>query len=361
MEGIQRSADFTYFCTDSNNKCLNRQSMKILITGINGLAGSFIAKKMLSEGHEIFGLIREGSDLSLLADVKSQIKFEEGDILDVPNLYKSIEGKDWVIHCAAIVSYSPKDKAKIFKVNVEGTANVVNACIELGVIKLAYLSSIAAIGKETPKNLSDSTVITEQNEWNDNITPSNYAKSKYLAELEVWRGVAEGLDAIILNPSVIIGEADWSKSSTRLFKYVYDQNTFYTDGLLSYIDAADLALAVSKLLNSDIINDRFIVSAGAVPYKLFFDKTALLFNKKSPSIKLGSFASEILWRIEAIRSKLLGNEPLITKETAQSAKKMYQYSSQKLINAIDIDFKPLDISLQRICNLLLEKSKKGLD
>jgi dihydroflavonol-4-reductase len=333
--------------------------MKILITGITGLVGSFVAKKMLTEGHEIFGLIREKSDLSLIEAIKDDITLIEGDILDVPDLYNAINGKDWVIHCAGLVSYAPKDKKLLLKINVEGTANVVNACLEQNIIKLAYISSIAAIGKDSPKS-SESSIITENNEWSDNISPSNYAKSKYLAELEVWRGVAEGLNAVILNPSVIIGEADWHKSSTRLFKYSFDQNLFYTDGLLSYIDAQDLANVVAKLLNSDIMNERFIVSAGSISYKSFFDKTAKLFSKKAPNIKLGKIASNILWRIEAVRSKYTGNEPLITKETATSAKKMYEYSSLKLVIATQIKFTPIDESLSRISHALSEKQQKVL-
>ncbi len=330
--------------------------MKILLTGITGLAGSFIAKKLINENHEIYGLVRQSADMTLLNKFKEKINFIEGDILDVPNLYNAIKGKDVVIHCAAMVSFANKDREKLFKTNVEGTANVVNACIEFEVKKLIYLSSVAAIGKGSQLDIDRNLPLTELTEWYDSKEVSNYAKSKYLAELEVWRGSAENLPVIILNPSVILGEGDWHKSSTRLFKYVFDENRFYTDGLLNYIDVEDLAEITIKFLNSTIANERYIVSTGQLPYIDFFTKTASYFQKKSPKTQLKSIAISILWRLEAVRAKITGNEPLITKETAQSAKKHFKYSNLKLKTELNFQFRTIDQSLERICKSILEKN-----
>ncbi len=332
--------------------------MKILITGITGLVGSFVAKKMLTEGHEIFGLVRENADLSLITDILPKIIIEKGDILDIPNLEKAVEGKNWVIHCAGLVSFSPKDRENLFKVNTEGTANVVNICLDKQIKKLLFVSSVAALGRNTKAPKIAPQIITEKLDWVEVEANSNYAKSKYLAELEVWRGIAEGLNAVIVNPSNILGEADWQKTSTKLFKYVYDQNLFYTEGSLNFIDVIDLAEIISTLLNSNINAERFIVSAGAMPQIDFFRKIAQNFNKIAPKYKLKASAIEILWRLEAIKAKLLGNDPLITRETAASAKTSFIYENTKLKNAINFEFRSLEFTLERICNSLIEKYKK---
>jgi dihydroflavonol-4-reductase len=329
--------------------------MKILITGITGLVGSFIAKKMLADGHMVFGLVRENADTSLIKPFLNQINLLEGDILDILNLEKAIEGKDWVIHCAGLVSFAPKDRDQLFKVNTEGTANVVNLCIEKNINKLIFISSVAAIGRNEKLKESNNQVITEENDWVESSNNSNYAKSKYLAELEVWRGISEGLPAVILNPSNILGYGDWQKSSTKLFKYVYDQNLFYTAGTLNFVDVEDISSIVSKLLNSDIINERYIVSSGAIEQINFFTEIAKNFKKSPPKYKLSGWAIDILWRLEAIKSTLLGNDPLITKETAKAAKTHFVYDNSKVKKALGFDFKTLSQSCENICLALLEK------
>lgn len=332
--------------------------MKILITGITGLVGSFAAKKLLSEGHEIFGLVRENADLSLINDFKDKISLEKGDILDIPNLEKAIAGKDCVIHCAAIVSFLPKDRDRLFKVNVEGTANVVNICLENNIKKLIFISSVAALGRKqkfSEIEKREPILISEDNDWVESPDNSNYGKSKYLAELEVWRGISEGLSAVILNPSNILGEADWTKSSTKLFKYVFDQNLFYTDGSLNYIDVEDLSEIINELLTSDVINERFIISANSISQIDFFKGIANNFSKNSPKYKLGNTAISVFWRLEAIKAKLFGTEPLITKETAKSAKTQFVYKNNKIKSTLNYEFKPLDESLKRICKNLKEK------
>ncbi len=358
MKEFREALIFKYFCNNTIIEAYNKEKMKILITGINGLVGSFAAKRLIEEGHEIYGLVRENADLGLLSTIKQKITFIIGDILDIPNLEKAIIGKDWVIHSAAIVSFLPKDRDRLFKVNVEGTANVVNICLENNIKKLVFISSVAALGRKqkvTEIDKKEPIFISEDNDWVESYDNSNYGKSKYLAELEVWRGISEGLSAVILNPSNILGEADWTKSSTKLFKYVFDQNLFYTDGSLNFIDVEDLAEIICKLLNSDIIDERFIVSNNSISQIDFFKAIANHFSKIPPKYKLGNNAVSILWRIEAIKSLLLGTEPLITKETARSAKTNFIYQNNKIKSTLNYEFKSLDESLNRICKSLLEK------
>ncbi len=322
---------------------------RIIITGANGLVGSAIARQMLAAGYQVAVLLRKNADTTLLQSILKDLLILQGDILDIFALDDAIQPGDVVIHTAAIVSFSSKEQEKMMKTNVEGTANVVNICLAKKAQKLIYISSVAAIGR--PSNLNKTKeiiLINEEQKWEESPNNSFYAKTKYLAECEVWRGVAEGLDATIVCPSVILGEGDWNKSSTQLFKYVSNENRFYTGGIVNYVDVEDLAIIIKKLHEAAIINERFIVSAGSLAYLELFTKIAQYLNKRPPSILVKPQFAEILWRLEAIRSFFTGKTPLITRETAQTAKHLFQYDSKKLLKTIDFQYKTLDESLTRI-------------
>ena len=141
--------------------------MKVLITGATGLVGSATAKKFLSEKHEVFALARPDSDRSLLADIAAKITWVEGDILDLSALEKAMENMDMVVHTAAVVSFIPKERKAMYKVNVEGTANVVNVCLKLGIGKLCHVSSIAAIGRPDTRKVipGKDVVLDESHRW----------------------------------------------------------------------------------------------------------------------------------------------------------------------------------------------------
>ncbi len=330
---------------------------RILITGANGLLGSATAKKFVEAGgFEVLALCRAGSDLTALKDIASKITIIEGDILDIASLENALDNVDYVVHSAAVVSYAPKDKNRMFKTNIEGTANVVNVCLMKGVKKLCHISSIAALGKpNVPLKLSArDTYIDEDQKWEDSPINSNYAKTKYLSELEVWRGKAEGLPIVIVNPSVILGESDWTKSSTQLFKYAYDEHRFYSDGNMNYVDVKDVIEAIYQLTTSDIEGERFILNGGTVSYKEFFQKVALLFNKKPPMKKVSPILTEIIWRVEAVRSFFTGKAPLITKETAKNSLMKFVYKNEKIREAINFKFTGFDETIKRVSMFLLK-------
>lgn len=323
--------------------------MKIFITGATGLVGSFITKALLDEGHSITALYRAGAGRSLLRGVEDKITWAEGDILDVMNLEKAMDQAELVIHAAAIVSFSPRDKEQMFKINVEGTANVVNLCIEKKVRKMCHISSVAALGRpDRQKKTLEKTIITEQQQWVDSSVNSNYAQSKYLAELEVWRGISEGLTAVIVNPSVILGEGHPGKSSTRLLRYVWDEHPFYTDGAINYVDVLDVTACIKAVLFSDVSGERFILNGGSTSYKDFFTRIAASFGKKPPRWKVHSGVASVIWRLEALRSFFTGSNPLITKETAQAALHSFQYSNEKIREYTGLSFKSLEETTQRI-------------
>jgi dihydroflavonol-4-reductase len=326
----------------------------ILVTGANGLIGSALIRHLLAEGHSIRGLKRANSDLKQLNDISDKIEWIEGDVLDVLSLEKAFEGITYVIHTAAVVSFVPRDRDQMYEINVGGTANIVNAALNAKVQKLAFVSSVAALGRPDPRTIvaDKPTIITEDQKWEESPLNSHYGKSKYLAELEVWRGVAEGLNTIVVNPSMVLGEGDWTRSSTQLFKYVYDENAYYTEGLINYVDVKDVAAIVTKLLFSDIKNERYIVSAGHITYKELFEKMAYGFGKKAPSKKIAPLLAEIVWRIEAFRSWLTGSRPLITKETAKTARTQFIYDGEKVKQVLGFAYNPLNETVKRVCEAL---------
>lgn len=327
--------------------------MKVLITGANGLVGSAAIKRLLTNNCQVHALCRPNADMSLLAEVRDRITIVNGDIMDILLLRKILIDIDVVVHTAAVVSFNPKDRQRMYQTNVEGTTNIVNACLEAGVKQLLFVSSIAALGRPTnPNLLKQVTHINESQKWEESSLNSHYAKSKYLAECEVWRGQAEGLNVAIVNPSVILGEGDWSRSSTQLFKYVHDENRFFTLGSLNYVDINDLTEVIYLLIKNQVSGERFIVNAGTITYKEFFEKVATAFNKKPPSMLIKPWMTEILWRIEALRSKLSGSSPLITKETAKSARTHFHYVNKKVQDKLNVSFTPLNETITRVTKFL---------
>ena len=200
----------------------------VFVTGGSGLIGGFLIAELLRQGHEVKALYRK--HIPTIAGGE-KVNWVEGDILDPVLLRRELAGVEHVVHSAGLVSYAPQDNELLKQVNIDGTANIVDACLETGVAKLCHVSSIAAIGR--PKG---ARVLTEDNKWDMAEDHSAYASSKYLGELEVWRGVAEGLKAVIVNPSIVLGPADWNRSSTQLFKYVFQERAFYTDGTANFVE-----------------------------------------------------------------------------------------------------------------------------
>lgn len=327
-----------------------------LVTGATGLIGSHIVRRLLAENVPVAALYRPLNGYGLLADVADRLTWYEGDVLDIPSLEAAIRPGCDVVHCAAVVSFVPKDRARMEQVNVEGTANVVNVCLKAGIHKLAYLSSVAALGRPeakggTPAQAGQAPqpmVITEEQKWEESPMNSAYAKTKYRAELEVWRGSAEGLPVVLVNPSVVLGAGDWTRSSTQLIKYVYDEKRFYTDGDINYVDVLDVADALVKLLHSDVAEQRFILNAGAMPYRDFLAQLAQALGKRPPTVRVPPGLANVLWRLEALRSWVLGTSPLVTRETARSASHRYRFPGERITQVIDFQYRSLSDTLTRI-------------
>lgn len=325
--------------------------MTVFLTGITGLLGSEIAHQFLEKGYKIKALVR---NMSKVTNRHENIEYVQGDILDVMSLSEQIMGADYVVHAAAVVSFAPKDRNDMYKINIEGTANVVNASLSADVKKMCYVSSIAAFGRPSLNEMKkvDLVEIDEEQKWINSETNSHYAITKYEGECEVWRGAAEGLKMVIVNPSIILGEGDWNQSSTKLFKYVYDEKPFYPDGFMNYVDVKDVASAVVQLTESEITDERFCLSGGMVSYRDFFNKIAENFGKKKPWIRISASTMGILWRAEALKSFVSGKAPLITKETAKTAQLKILQKNGKVKKTLNFKFNELDETLSRVCENL---------
>ncbi|TGE27217.1 NAD-dependent epimerase/dehydratase family protein [Hymenobacter metallicola] len=328
----------------------------IFVTGGSGLIGSFLISALVARGQAVRALYRRQVPTFPAA---SQVEWVEGDILDALVIRQALEGVEHVFHCAGLVSYAPQDEAALQQINVEGTANIVDACLDRKGIRLCHVSSVAALGgnaaaEQEPGKMQ---VLTEEAKWDLGAAHPAYATSKYLGELEVWRGVAEGLSAVIVNPSVVLGAADWDRSSTRLFRYAHNEHAFYTPGNINFVDVRDVVEAMVHLaFQPAIAGQRFILNAGAVPLHDFLAQAAACFGKKAPRIAVPDWAAELIWRTEHARSLLTGARPLITKDTARAGRKPVVYQSQKVQNTTGLRFRPLAETIEWCCQELKTNS-----
>lgn len=332
----------------------------ILVTGSTGLLGSHLMYKLLSSGEKVRALKRKQSNIENIKKTFSyysgdyeklfkNIEWAEGDVLDIVSLEDAMEDVEYVYHCAGLVSFAPDDKEKLFKINVKGTANVVNTALKYNIKKLCHVSSIASLGRDGTKK-----IITEKSVWNDSANNTNYAVSKYNGELEVWRGIQEGLKAVIVNPSIILGAGNWDKGSSQLFLSIYKGQKYYLEGANSYVDVRDLVDIMHLLMKSDIENERFIISSENVSYYDLFNMIAKSLGKKTHFRKANFFIAELAWRIEKLKCKITNSQPLITKETIRTAKGSHYYSNEKIKKALDYNFISINKSVEDICKILLK-------
>lgn len=318
----------------------------VLVTGATGLVGSYVCRELLKEGIPCIGLKRAESSMELVSNIREYVQWDQTSLFELTELQQLLNKVDAVINCAGMVSFSKRDRDELHEVNVKATANLVNCALKAGVPRFLQVSSIAAIGKSR-----FSEVVNEKNKLEN--APSAYARSKYLGELEVWRGMAEGLSAVIVNPSVILGPGNWKKGSTRLFHYIWSEKPFYLQGKINYVDVRDNATIIVQLLQQETINnERYILNAGVVSYQQLFKGIAHHFGKKTPGIKVSSGMIRQAARLDKLRATLTGKPQLITDELADAAKGTVIYSNNKILNLVDYSFRELDNTLAYTCKEL---------
>jgi nucleoside-diphosphate-sugar epimerase len=308
----------------------------ILVTGGTGLIGTALLQALSAKGRAVRVLSRQATAPKHLAHL-SNLQWMEGDIEDFQVIEDALEGVDEVYHVAGLVSFDAKDRDKIMRANVEGTTNVVNACLYKGVRKLVYVSSVAALGKAL-----EGTVIDEKTEWEDSANNSAYALSKMLAEREVWRGFEEGLQVAIVNPTIVIAYAknDPWQSSSSFFPMIKKGLKFYTNGVNGFVGADDVAKVLLLLMEREINGERFILSAGNHSYREVFTWMANALGVAAPTIEVKPWMSGLAWRFFAF-AKFFGIKPLVTKETTRSALMNSNYDACKVQRVLDFQFTPI--------------------
>lgn len=333
---------------------MKKQDKKIFLTGATGFVGAYLVQALLNKGYAIRALKRKNSNLQLLGEDAKAVEWVEGDLLDLPFIEEAMDGIDQVYHAAAMVSFDARDVRKMMEVNVRGTENLVNTALFKKVDKFLHISSIAALGRKKNK-----VEIDEKAQWENNSINSNYAISKFKAECEVWRGVQEGLDAVIVNPSVIMGAGFWRSGTSQMFRKVDKGLRFYPKGITGFVDVRDVALASVALMESDIVAERFILNGENYSYKNLFSEMALALDKQPPKWKMPSWGVELMWRAELLRSKALGVKPLITKELARNLEAHYEYSAGKIEKALNYKFIPLSQTIQETAKALKAAKAKN--
>ena len=332
----------------------------ILVTGGTGLVGSHLLKQLIKGEESIRAIYRDEKSLSKIKhffilfniswnDVLKKVEWVQSDLLNPAVLEDAFIGVDYVYHCAAMVSFNKIDKKQMLKVNIEGTSNVVNLSLDYNVKKLCYVSSTAAIGNTT--NGDDRT---EKNDWQNDGTFSNYSISKYFAEMEVWRGSEEGLDVVVVNPSIIIGAGDWNSSSSNLFLKVWKGLRFYTLGINGFVYVNDVVKAMIELMNSDIKNERYLVIAENLTFQTLFNYISEFLNKPYPSVLVKKWMTSVIYRVESIKSFLFKLDPLVTKESAESAMRITKYSNQKIKKDLKFEFTPIKTAVKETAALFLK-------
>ena len=330
---------------DKNQKTATFASM-ILVTGGTGLVGSHLLLHLLEKGESVRAIYRNKKnsvkvkslfDYYSKGDLFEKINWMEADILDIPSLEIAFENVDYVYHCAGFISFDPNDENQLRKINIEGTANIVNFCIAKKVKKLCHVSSIATLGDLA----QNETIITEKTEWNPEKLHSDYAISKYGAEMEIWRGQQEGLKVVIVNPGVIFGPHFWHQGSGAFFTSIKKGIPFYTNGSTAYIAVTDVVKIMRQLMNSDCDNERFIVIAENITYKAIIYLIASKIDARKPKIEAKSWMLSIAWKLDWLFSFIFRTKRKITKQGSLSIQNADLISNEKIKNYLNYSFEEI--------------------
>ncbi|MFV8331539.1 NAD-dependent epimerase/dehydratase family protein [Flavobacterium sp. ZT3P35] len=336
----------------------------ILVTGGTGLVGAHLLLHLIesqSMGNKKVRAIYRSTpslektkalfNLYKKEALLEQIEWIPADITDVPSLEIAFQNINMVYHCAALISFDPKEEERLRKTNIEGTANIVNFCLAFGIQKLCFVSSIATLGDLPPHE----KFITEETEWNPELPHNDYAISKYGAEMEVWRGQQEGLTVIIINPGVIIGpvltHTDWEKGSGQLLTKVKNGLQFYTLGATGFVAVIDVVRIAVQLMQSEIKNERFTLISENSIFRDILNAMADGLGVKEPTIHAKPFFMEILWRLDWFVSNVFQQERKLTQTSTKASYTNTLYSNQKIKEALNTDFINIHKYIKEITHL----------
>jgi len=329
---------------------------KILVTGGTGLIGSYLLRKLVDTGFiNLYAINLPNSRFDLVSDIKDKITWQEADITNVVELNDVFDDVHTVIHCAGMISLWPKEFKEMYRVNVDGSALIVNLCLEHQVSQLVYLSSIEALGRE-----EDNSMISEKTEWKEDINHTKYASSKYLGELEAWRGIAEGLDVIIYNPALVLGAGYWDTGPMQLIRDIFNGLKYYPRGKMAMVDVRDLVKTIVDNLGNEIMfGNRYIVGGHNVSFKHLLHLIADKLNVPKPNIALSGMTAHLAINIERVRSLFTDSKPLINKESYLITDKELSYSFDKINAIYQQQPKDLEESISDITSVFESTYKVG--
>jgi nucleoside-diphosphate-sugar epimerase len=334
----------------------------IFVTGGTGLIGSHLLFQLVSAGKKVRALKRESSDTAKVLKTFSyysgkpeelfhRIEWVNGDILDYFKLEKLLCNVEEVYHCAAVVSFSRKERKNMIHNNVEGTANMVNATLENGAKKFCHVSSVSALGPNLNGYATD-----ELTNWVPSKKMTAYSQSKFFSETEIWRGIEEGLDAVIVNPSIVLGPGNWDSGSSQLFKTVYNGLKFYTKGVTGYVDVKDVVQAMILLMDDSHFesckNQRFLLNSENLSYRDVFSRMANAMNKPRPKYFASKLMLAVAWRAASLVRMLSGGGPEITRETATAAGNVTRFDGSKITRATGFQYLPVFESISQTAAFL---------
>ena len=334
----------------------------ILVTGGTGLVGAHLLYHLIKNDENVRAIYRSKNRIEKVKEVFSfytddaslfsKIEWFKADITDVPSMIPAFVGIKKVYHCAALISFNPKDYREMRKVNIHGTAIIANLSIDAKVDKICFVGSIASIGSSANGGL-----ITEDCEWNSQESNSDYSITKFGAEMEIWRASQEGVAVVIVNPGVILGSGFWETGSGKLFTQVYNGFKYFTEGITGFVGVKDVVKLMILLMNSTLKNERFILVSENKSFKEIFFSMASSMDKKPPSKKIKPWQTAIFWRVSWVLSTLTGKEPLLSKSSAKSAHSISRYSSEKIEKSLNFQFEKIDNVIKSVSkNYTIPKS-----
>jgi nucleoside-diphosphate-sugar epimerase len=339
-------------------KELENRKEKVLVTGATGMLGSRLVFDLIQEGYDVRAIYRDknrigqfrknveyyGADSNSMANL---VEWVEADLLDYFQLTKALDGIEMVYHCAAMVSFNPSDRSLMFHNNIKGTSNLVNICLEKGIKRICHVSSVASLGKTENGGLID-----EETSWIPEKKHSGYSISKFHSEMEIWRGISEGLDAVIVNPTVIIGPGDWRSGSPAFFSEIDKGLKFFTNGINGFVDVRDVSKAMLLLTNESnidsAINNRYVLNAVNLSYESFFKLIAVSIGAVPPKYQASKWMLGIVWKVLKWYGIFSGTKPLITRETVISATNKSAYDGSKITRMFGFRYREIEETIAEI-------------
>lgn len=323
----------------------------ILITGGTGFLGSHVLRELIDSGKDVRCIYRKTILSNVPVNLAKYVDWQPADLLDSASLEDALQDVEAVYHCAGMVSFNPEDRQQMHQTNVVGTANLVNACIEKGVKKFIHVSSVAALDR-----MASGAPVDEDNEWQNNRKNSYYATTKHDGEMEVFRGMAEGLSVVVVNPSILIGKsAGWQDAFSALIKKCYQGFPWFTKGINGFVGVQDVARAMVLLADGQLTGERYILNSDNWSYEKLFRS---IHHHLHTQVKLkyaSPWMGELIWRLEKLRSLLSRHRPAVTRETARTAKLKIFYNNDKIKKALPtFSFTPLEQIIAGTCRAFIE-------